>query len=176
MSVELKLLIPIVGMAAALFAMRRSPSLDFGLRAPPLGPLLLWVAVFAAWTLGSNAIWHWRGPWDFSTWRALPVPAAAGRVLAVGLLGPVAEELIFRGFLYTRLAARGARLANARFAAPAAVLITAVLWAALHYADPLPVQALFVIDGLLLGAARATTANVWTPVAMHIVWNMYAVW
>ncbi len=42
----------------------------------------------------------WRGPWDITIWRQSPLFIDALRVLAVGILGPLAEELIFRGLLY----------------------------------------------------------------------------
>jgi len=31
-------------------------------------------------------------------------------------------------------------------------------------------------DGLLLGLARLASRSVWPPIAMHIFYNLYAVW
>jgi membrane protease YdiL (CAAX protease family) len=173
MSLELKLLIPLGVIAAVIIGMRRYrgvAGIDFGLRSPAVGHLLLWLGVYAAWMLGSNAIINWRGPWDFAPWRSMPLAAAAGRVLAVGVLGPIAEELLFRGYLYARLAA------VARIGIRGAIAITAVAWGGLHFSDSVFLLFLLLIDGLLLGAARAATKSVWVPVGMHLVWNLYAVW
>lgn len=172
MTVGMKILIPILEIAAALIAMHRwnakRPE-DFALAAPDARRLILWVAIFAAWMLGSNAVWHWRGPWDFTIWKQAPLLHDLGRVLAVGLLGPVGEELIFRGFFY-RLIER------TRAGWPVAVVLTGAAWACLHIQETWPVLLLFFLNGVLLGLARHHAKSVWVPAAMHIVWNLYAVW
>jgi CAAX amino terminal protease family. len=35
---------------------------------------------------------------------------------------------------------------------------------------------LIFVDGLLLGAARYRTKSVYVPIAMHLLWNLYAIW
>jgi membrane protease YdiL (CAAX protease family) len=156
---------------AALIAWRRklSPRDDVGLRAPPLGAAIAWVALYAAWMLGSNAVMGWRGPWDFTPWRNAPWLVDVGRVVAVGLLGPVAEELLFRGVFY-------GLLVRLRVPVVAVVAGLAVVFAALHVSYAPAIIALIAIDGLLLGAARWQTKSVVVPMLMHVVWNLYAVW
>ena len=153
--------------ALILFRTRHIPREDRGLVWPRLLPTLLFVAVYLAWMFASDAVIHWRGPWDFSTWRAAPLLASALRVLAVAMLGPIAEELIFRGYLLGRLQ---------RFGPAIAILVTATVWTALHYFYPLPVLAVILMDGILLGLARWKTGSVVPPIIMHALYNLYAVW
>lgn len=93
----------------------------------------------------------------------------AQRVLAVGVLGPIAEELIFRELFYKLLA--HTPLGNV-----GAIVVTAVGWAILHTSYTLPVILLLLGSSVLLGIARYRSNSVLVPIAMHIVWNLYAIW
>lgn len=166
-----KVLLPVVAAALVLFAARRrgmSYRDDLGFQAPPVGPALLWIAVWLVWMLGTNLLMDWRGPWNFAPWRAMPLSTAVMRVVAVGLLGPAAEEILFRGFLLHRL--------RTMLDVRRAVVITAVAWAALHLDYSLAIIVMLVGSGLLLGAARVHTRSVWVPVVMHMIWNLFAIW
>ena len=168
----LKAAIPLVAIAVGYVTVRiRKLSLrhDIGLQAPPLGEGAAWVLVYAAWMLGTNYLMNWRGPWDFTVWQESPLLIDAIRVLAVGLLGPIAEELIFRGLLY-------ARLVRTKLGVRWTIILLAAGFAALHTAYSPAVIAIIFVDGLLLGAARYRTTSVYVPIAMHIVWNLYAIW
>jgi membrane protease YdiL (CAAX protease family) len=140
-----------------------------GIARPGAGSLALWLAIYLVWMLATNAVMRWRGPWDFTPWRQAPLAVSVLRVLAVGVLGPIAEELIFRGVLYSRLSA------TALGEWPTIVVLSGV-WTSMHYTEPLPVLALFFVDGILLGAARRNSGTVVVPIAMHMVWNLYAIW
>ncbi len=136
-------------------------------RSPPLATAL-WLIAYAAWMLASNAVLHWRGPWDFTPWERAPLLISVTRVLAVGILGPIAEELLFRGFLY--------EIVCRRFGASAAIAATAVLWSVIHVQYSAGIVILILVDGMLLGLARSRTDSVVAPTLMHIVWNLFAVW
>jgi len=142
---------------------------DLGLVRPPLGPALAWLGLALVWMLATDAALHWRGAWDFRPWQAQPPWVSAARVLGVGLLGPLAEEVAFRGLLDFRLRRAGL---------PAGVVLVLVAagWAALHYAYAPAVVAVIFGEGLLLGLARQRTGSLWVPVLMHVAWNLYAVW
>ena len=92
-----------------------------------------------------------------------------GRVVAVAVLGPIGEELIFRGVLFGWLVGRGMNQAIG-------LMLEAAAWAVIHLAYTPAVIAIIFVFGVLLGAARARTRSVIVPIAMHIVWNLYAVW
>ena len=148
---------------------RRISWQDLGVVRPPLGPALAWLGLALLWMLGTDAVLHWRGAWDFRSWQAQPLWVSAARVLGVGLLGPLAEEVAFRGLLDFRLRRAGW---------PAGVVLGVVAagWAALHYAYAPAVVAVIFVEGLLLGLARRRTGSLWVPVLMHVAWNLYAVW
>jgi membrane protease YdiL (CAAX protease family) len=148
---------------------RRGGSLAWlGVLPSPAVPTALWVIGYAGWMLASNAVLHWRGPWDFTHWQQMALVSVLLRVVGIGVLGPVAEELIFRGFLY--------QLVLPRLGVAAAIAVTAVVWAVLHVQYHFWIIVLILIDGLLLGAARHQTRSILAPTLMHIVWNLYAVW
>lgn len=169
-----KVLVPSVAIAAALMISRRrglSWRGDLALRAASVAQTALWLALYIAWMLASDRLISWRGPWDFSGWARTPLPVAALRVLAVGVLGPIAEELIFRGFGY-------ARLVRTRLGVFGTIVILAAVWAVIHVGAgySAAVIAVIFVAGLLLGAARYRTGSVIVPMLMHIAWNLYAVW
>jgi membrane protease YdiL (CAAX protease family) len=161
------------GLAAAaialvLFRARKIPRDELGLARPLWLPALLIGAAYLAWMLGSDALIHWRGPWDFQPWQAAPLAASALRVLAVCMLGPAAEELIFRGLLFALL--------RRRLGATATIFVTGIGWALLHYSYGWQVVLVIVVDGLLLGLARERSRSVYPPIAMHMLYNLYAIW
>lgn len=85
-------------------------------------------------------------------------------VLVVGVLGPVVEELVFRGLVYGYV--------EGRFGGIAAMIVSTVLFAAAHI-EPAHV-AVVVPMGLLLGWARMRTGSIWPTIAAHIANNTVA--
>lgn len=86
-------------------------------------------------------------------------------VSAVALLvAPVLEEFAFRGWIQTPL--------EQQLGAPGAILITALLFAALHM-EPLQTPFLF-FDGVVLGVAVYLTRSIWAGVAIHFGINLLA--
>jgi membrane protease YdiL (CAAX protease family) len=161
------------GIAAAAIVLvlartRSLPRAELGLVRPPLYPSVLILALYLAWMFGTDAAIHWRGPWDFRPWLAAPLLASILRVVAVGLLGPIAEELIFRGWFLGAIGKRAGSLI--------AILVTSAGWTMLHYDYGLAVLGIIFVDGLLLGLARWRTESVYPPIVMHILYNLYAIW
>jgi membrane protease YdiL (CAAX protease family) len=168
-SAAMKVAVPAAMSGLALWRMRRAGDPQrFGLVAPPPRLSVAFVAIYLLWMLASDAAIGWRGPWDFTPWLEAPLFVSIARVLGVALLGPLAEELIFRGFLFGIL--------RDRIGLPATIAGTAIGWAVLHFSYGWAVIAVIVVDGLLLGVARWRTGSVWPPVAMHMFYNLYAIW
>lgn len=168
----LKVLIPLVAIGVVFIVSRRrrfAPRADLALVAPPLGQAILWVLVYAVWMFATDRMVGWRGPWDFTPWTQSSLLVDVLRVLAVCFLGPIAEELVFRGFLYRRLL-------PTRLGVTGTIIVLGVGWAALHYTYTPLVVGILLVDGLLLGTARYKTGSLYVPIVMHIVWNLYAVW
>jgi membrane protease YdiL (CAAX protease family) len=95
-----------------------------------------------------------------------PVPIVAS-MAAISLGAAVTEELIFRGLLLQALE----KLCGSW----GALAITAVLFGALHLANPgATVWSSFAIAveaGVLLGAAFLWRRNLWLVVGLHFAWN-----
>jgi uncharacterized protein len=85
-------------------------------------------------------------------------------VLVAGVLGPVAEELIFRGLIYGYV--------EGRFGGTAAIIVSAALFAAAHV-EPAHI-AVVVPMGLLFGWARMRTKSTWPTIAAHVANNTAA--
>ena len=154
--------------AIILFRTRKLPAAEMGFARPPLQAALLFLAIYRAWMFGTDAVLHWRGPWDWGPWIAAPLLASALRVLAVCVLGPTGEELLFRGWLFGFLLRR--------IGTAATIVVTAAAWAVLHYTYSLPVIGVIFVDGLLLGLARWKTRSLFPPIVMHMLYNLYAIW
>uniref|UniRef100_A0ACD6AKJ3 Uncharacterized protein n=1 Tax=Avena sativa TaxID=4498 RepID=A0ACD6AKJ3_AVESA len=78
-----------------------------------------------------------------------------------GVLAPILEETVFRGFLMVSL--------TMWFSTPVSVLITAVVFAFAHL-TPGELPQLFVL-GVALGFSYSQTRNLLTPITIHAVWN-----
>ena len=160
-----------VAVVLVLARMRNSRQGDmagFGFARPRVVPALALLAGYLGWMLLSDALLHWRGPWDFRPWIEAPIAASALRILAVCVLGPTAEELLFRGLLF--------RWLGDRLPIYATIAITAVGWALLHWSYSWAVIGVIVVDGLLLGLARWRSGSILPPIVMHALYNLYAIW
>jgi membrane protease YdiL (CAAX protease family) len=168
----IKVIVPLVGVGFILFVAKRrqvSWSEGLGLARPAILPGLLWFGLYVTWMLGTNYFMNWRGPWDFTVWKQTPLLISILRVMAVALFGPISEELVFRGFLYSQLAHTKLKVAGA-------ILITAAIWSVVHFSYSPSVIAVIFVAGLLLGIARLQSKSVIIPMLMHITWNLFAVW
>jgi len=89
-------------------------------------------------------------------------PAERALFLAnVGLVAPLFEETLFRGFVFAQL--------RHRLGLAAAVSLSAALFAFIHFSlgSFLPIFAL----GVVLALAYEATGNLMTPMVIHAVWN-----
>ncbi|WP_179197896.1 CPBP family intramembrane glutamic endopeptidase [Hymenobacter crusticola] len=172
MSPLLKVVVPLVVLITTLLISRArhvSFVTDLGLVRPPLLPLLGWLLLALVWMLASDSVLHWRGTFDFHPWQAQPLWVSIARVLGVGILGPVAEELVVRGMVFARLRSAGLPVVIV-------ILLTAAGWSLLHLDYTPAVILIIFIEGLLLGSARQYTGSLLVPILLHIAWNFYAVW
>ncbi|KAM0831640.1 hypothetical protein ACQ4PT_065399 [Festuca glaucescens] len=78
-----------------------------------------------------------------------------------GVLAPILEETVFRGFLLVSL--------TMWFSTPVSILITAAVFALAHL-TPGEFPQLFVL-GVALGFSYSQTRNLLTPITIHAVWN-----
>jgi membrane protease YdiL (CAAX protease family) len=87
--------------------------------------------------------------------------------IAVVIIGPVTEEIVFRGFLFRGL--------NASFLGVAGTLLaTSVAWALMHVQyDALIIAQIFLI-GLLLGWLRWASGSTLLTISLHVMANLVA--
>jgi membrane protease YdiL (CAAX protease family) len=150
---------------------RRLPLRSFlGLRWPGARQAAYWMALFvllviaeevAADALGLGKPEPWGG--QYTGWLL------ALRIVGIVVLAPAAEELVFRGVLFSRIA--GTRLGPA-----GAIVIPAVLFALVHVQYPPAEMMLVAVDGLFYGLVRWRTGSVFVPMLLHSLGNGYAVY
>lgn len=167
----LKLLPPLVGAGAVvLVSSKRRPRWrdELGWRAPKPVALLGWIAVWVVWIAVSELCLRLLGMGPPKPWPAYPLLIVILRVAAIGMAGPLSEEIIARGFLF-------GRLKDTRLGPWGAIVLVSLLWTAMHYRYGPATLAFVFLDGLLLGAARHTTSSIWPPVAMHTIGNLFSI-
>jgi membrane protease YdiL (CAAX protease family) len=95
-----------------------------------------------------------------------PLPANPGHILLFfivsGLIGPVAEEVFFRGVLYGFFR---------RWGAPAAIILSTLLFVLAHPIFPaIPITQ--VVGGILFAVAYEVEKNLVVPITIHASGNM----
>jgi uncharacterized protein len=78
-----------------------------------------------------------------------------------GVLAPILEETVFRGFLLTSL--------TKYMSLPASVFVSSLIFAACHF-SPRDFPQLLAL-GMVMGFAYARSRNLLTSIAIHAVWN-----
>lgn len=84
--------------------------------------------------------------------------------LAIIVLAPIGEEVMFRGFLLPGLGRTF--LGNV-----GAIVVTSAAWAIMHLQYDTHGMAMIFLGGLLLGAARVQTGSLYPCIAMHSLQN-----
>jgi membrane protease YdiL (CAAX protease family) len=165
----LKFALPAAASAILLVRLGHRDFLREAFKPPALSSVVLYVAVYLAWMLITDALLGWRGPWDFRPWREAPLPSSIFRILAVAVAGPILEEIAFRGIAF-------GLLLRTRLGGVGAVVVTALGWSLIHIQYSATVIAIIFVSGLVLGAARWRSGSLFLPIVMHMLWNIYAVW
>jgi membrane protease YdiL (CAAX protease family) len=100
--------------------------------------------------------------------EALPenIPSLALVVLFGSILGPILEEIVFRGFLF--------KVVEDAYDASLAVPVTALLFAGLHLsqlAGNWPAFAVIFVVGYVLTVVRRRTGSIIPSIIMHTAYN-----
>jgi len=94
-------------------------------------------------------------------------------VIASVIIGGLAEEFVYRGFLFERLQRF---FGNSRAATTAIVLLTTLLFAAAHYPDQgLAGAEQAFIMGLTVATIFALNRSLWLPIVIHASFDITAV-
>lgn len=89
-------------------------------------------------------------------------------LLGMGVVGPVFEELVFRGVLFTKIQDVWGR--------NAAWITTSILFTLLHMQYNVPILMVLFLLALLLGAMRRSTGSVFPSIIVHVLNNLAAAW
>ena len=87
--------------------------------------------------------------------------------LAMAFTSAIFEEILFRGIIF--------RITEEKLGSYWALIISAVIFGAMHLANPhssiVAALGLAIQAGLLLAAAYIFSRNLWFPIAIHFAWN-----
>jgi membrane protease YdiL (CAAX protease family) len=154
-----------------LVAKRRKLSLsdDLGLRAPGLKLAVVFLVVWLCLIALEEYITSGMPGTEIKVWPPYPPLILFLRILAIGFLGPIAEELAFRGLLMRLLSRTPVGVAGA-------ILITAAVWSIIHLQYAPILLAIIFVDGVTLGLARHFTRSLYVPIAMHVIGNLLSIY
>jgi len=170
-STLLKLALPCLAIAVVLAISRwRGISWkdDLALVWPKPTVTATWVAIWIGWViLGEFAI-RTFGLAQAAPWKPYPLLIIVLRIVAIGLLGPAAEEIVVRGVLFFRIG-------RTRLGPIGAIVIGAAGWAAAHVQYDGMTMLLIFLDGLVLGTARLRSRSTCVPIVMHALGNLISI-
>lgn len=166
-----KLAVPAAGILLMLvIAHVRKFSLqeDFGFRnfklTTALVFLLLWVALICV----EEFICSLLNIAQQKHWPVLPLSVVLLRILAIGIVGPISEEMAWRGIFFSWV--------NKKWGASVAIILPSLLWAPLHTQYDIPTQVILFLDGVFLGLTRYKTRSIWPPIILHVGGNLFSIW
>lgn len=123
----------------------------------------LWSLGFALAALLGMGILFLAGHNPFALLK-MPLPSSRPELLLLflvgGAIGPVAEEICFRGVLYTFFR---------RWGVWVALLVSTAIFVALHSVNGLPVTQ--IAGGIVFALAFETSRNLMVPITVHVLGN-----
>jgi membrane protease YdiL (CAAX protease family) len=159
----------LIAIVVLVVRLRRLPARELlALRRPAARTVALWLVAFAVLVVLEEMASRALGLPPAESWR----DRYAGGLLLIRLIGlvvlaPVAEELVFRGMLF-------GRIARSRLGQTGAVVIPAILFALAHVQYS-PVEMTFIaVDGLFFGLSRAHSRSLLVPILLHASGNAIA--
>jgi len=88
-------------------------------------------------------------------------------LISVVIIAPLAEEFLFRGFLYSQLS-------RTVLGGWGAITLTSFIWTIIHFQYELLILVVLFIFGLFLGYIRFAYNSLGLPIALHAVNNLFA--
>ncbi len=159
-------------LAVAAQLRRWPPATYFGLKVPRRGELTFAVVSVIALIVAFDVLLYFTGrdivaPFQVEAYKtAQDAGWLLPLLLAIVIVAPVGEEIVFRGFLYRGLAQPGREVH--------AIVIIALAWAMLHIQyDWLGMAQIFAI-GLMLGWFRWASGSTTLTILMHVLVNFEA--
>ena len=121
--------------------------------------------LFILWSTAEWAITIFLPAEVDADWNAeIQQLSLAENLIVAVLLGPVAEELFFRGAMFAALLRR--------WGIGTAVIVPSLLWAIVHVQYGWWDVALLAGSGILLAMVRWKGGSLYLPVGLHAAWNL----
>jgi membrane protease YdiL (CAAX protease family) len=136
---------------------------------PGVRPLLLWLAIWAVWVAAGEWAIATFGLEQATPWKHHAALVLVLRILAIGCVGPISEELVMRGIVFAQLRRTALRTVGA-------IVVCAAGWAVMHVQYGWSTWVLIFLDGLILGAARAHSRSLVPPILMHMAGNLFSIY
>lgn len=150
--------------ALVLLWAKRS-ALDLGLRAPRFRGAWPWVALYILWYAVEWVIFAFYPPQENPAWldRLQQLPLLAELILVV-VTGPVLEELLFRGAMFSALLRR--------WGSGVAAIVPSLLWGLLHLGYEPWFVASIAGSGVVLAIIRWKSGSLYIPLCLHAAGNL----
>lgn len=157
-------LLEVLILTAGVLLWARWSKLDLGLRAPAMKGVWPWVLLFTLWCVLEQAITEVRPLQDDSSWvQELERVSPLQLIVLIVVFGPIFEELLFRGALFSVLMRRwGLRVA---------VVVPSILWGLTHVSYEIWHAASVAGSGVVLAIIRWKSDSLYVPLALHAAFN-----
>jgi uncharacterized protein len=139
----------------------------FGLHRPRPRVFILFIVLWIVWMAITELILQSLGLGS-SPWKTYPMTILVLRVLAIGVVGPIAEEFIFRGLAFGKLVPK--------IGVWPTIIGVGILFGLIHFGASWGHVAFICLDGILFGTARHKSGSVYTPMAMHAMGNLLSIY
>lgn len=164
----------VICVVAVLIQRQKIKSKDLNINKPISSKsYLIWTIGFLIYTLLTEFFLYSLNILQVNHWNH-PLSPSIILIFGAAILAPIAEELIFRGFILNLLIKKKLNMHMA-------ILVQACFFVLLHsftYENTLSSNIGIVqtfIDALLFAYARQYTQSIYTPITMHISGNLIAI-
>ncbi len=137
-----------------------------GLNVPKIKDFFIWAGIMILFMFGVEQAGNYipELDTDFMTNIVQTVKNPWMLILSVGIIAPIFEELLFRGFLYKGIE-------QSKLGPHGAVWIGAIIFAVIHMQYSPAIILMIIPMALVLGYARMYSHTIWIPIALHIINN-----
>jgi membrane protease YdiL (CAAX protease family) len=163
---------PCIALIVLFVRLRRGPSVKRYLGLNPMTPrtMLTWLGIVTLFALASDSLTRLLGrPIVPEFMVHVYETASVAPLLWVALIAaaPLFEEIFFRGFIFEGFQ-------HSKLGPIGTVLLTSLGWTVLHLQyGAYELGTIFVL-GILFGVARLKTRSIYPPLAMHALFNLFA--
>ncbi len=139
--------------------------LDLGLRSPAMRGAWPWVGLFLLWTAAEQAVAASYGIETDLKWAdELDRLSLPEDLMLFAVLGPVKEELLFRGAMFSAMLRR--------WGIWPAIIVPSLLWGLLHIQYEWWYVASVAGSGVILAIVRWKSGSIWVPLGLHAAFNL----